>query len=365
MADPRTKVAVVAGDGAVIRRDSIVVVLGAPVLPALVDQIDNILDSTDGAGRVRAVARLLLDDHVEAGGAVLAVGEVADVFAVGPFDLVVADGRVRAAQHILGLSEQVDLADLVALIPAGTDVPTVPGWADLAQGATVGVGVVFGDRPPISEPEQSDEDGTQPTGQVPASGRFELVSLTADIDLSDREPLPVEPDTVTDLDFDLPPYMRPVTVTGVLSSRGFLNHPDAVICSRSGVELDDRARGALVEGPRPPLGVLSFDDGATCSVQWNLVIGRDPRGDDRVTAGSAAPYPITDTELRISRRHLLVDLVDWAVFIEDLDTANGTFVREGSGAPRRLEPGERYQLRTGCTVLLGDRSFVYDEHHVQ
>jgi hypothetical protein len=206
-----------------------------------------------------------------------------------------------------------------------------------------------------------------------APDRYQLISLTAAVDLSDRTPIPempaeppapdAAPVTPTD---DMPPYAQPVKVLGVLSPRGFFNHPEARFCSRTGVKMGASETKVLVQGDRPPLGVLTFDDGSTYSMQWTTVAGRDPRIDDLVDSEQAAPLTLTDDELKISRRHILLEMRDWDVLISDLDTANGTYLREGPGqAPRRLASGEKVVMSNGAEVFLGDRSFTYHEHHVR
>ena len=210
-------------------------------------------------------------------------------------------------------------------------------------------------------------------GPVPAD-RYQLISLTASVDLSDRTPIPEMPPapesaadapSVTPTD-DMPPYAQPVKVLGVLSPRGFFNHPEARFCSRTGVKMGASETKVLVQGDRPPLGVLTFDDGSTYSMQWTTVAGRDPRIDDQVASGQAAPLTLTDDELKISRRHILLELRDWDVLISDLDTANGTYIREAPGqTPRRLAAGEKVVISNGAEVFLGDRSFTYHEHHVR
>lgn len=198
------------------------------------------------------------------------------------------------------------------------------------------------------------------------------MSLTGPVDLSDRAPIPtidrpIEVDVPASMPTDdMPAYAQPVKVLGVLSPRGFFNHPEAAFCSRTGVKMGASQTKVLVQGDRPPLGVITFDDGSTYSVQWTTVMGRDPRIDDLVQAGAAAPLPITDDELKISRRHLMLELQDWDVLISDLDTANGTYVRDQPGQPpRRLARGERAVLNSAAEVFFGDRSFTYHEHHVR
>ena len=48
-----------------------------------------------------------------------------------------------------------------------------------------------------------------------------------------------------------------------------------------GIRMNERT-GELVFGPRPPLGLLVFDDGATYTVDAEYLVGRMPDVDERV-----------------------------------------------------------------------------------
>ncbi|MGI9646403.1 MAG: FHA domain-containing protein, partial [Ilumatobacteraceae bacterium] len=227
--------------------------------------------------------------------------------------------------------------------------------------------------PVTVEPEVEVEES--PADAVP----FESFSLQIEADLSEREPLPIDHAAPNGGDPSAdsgpagepvgesgPAYERPVMVTGVYSPRGHFNHPDAKYCSRTGVKMGASHTRVLVEGPRPPLGVITLDDGSTHTVQWNLVVGRGPTNDGRVQREEAGPLTIVDDQQSVSRAHAMLELVEWDVLVSDLGSRNHTFVQDGPTAPRRqLAVGERAALRSGTTVHLGERSFVYHEHHVR
>ncbi len=227
---------------------------------------------------------------------------------------------------------------------------------------------------PEPEPEVAGEFAI-PVGDEPSDAEpvepFEVIPLGDDMDLSSREPLPV--DTATDEgtpveeapDEPVALYARPVDVLGVLSPKGHFNHPEARYCSRSGVKMGASHTKVLVSGHRPPLGVLTFDDGATYTIQWNTVLGRDPFTDEAVRDQSAAPLVIVDDSQSVSRRHVLLELVDWDVLVSDLGSQNGTAISMGGEDERLLGRGERAVMRSGTAIRFGNRSFVYNEHHVR
>ena len=121
----------------------------------------------------------------------------------------------------------------------------------------------------------------------------------------------------------------------------------------------------LVDGPRPPLGVLIIDDGATIQVKGDMVIGRSPAEHERVTAGSAKPVTIEDTTKSISRVHAAITLEDWDVRMEDLGSSNGTYLwDEETASWTRLEPGEPRTLDGRQRIRLGDREVLFAPHHI-
>lgn len=121
------------------------------------------------------------------------------------------------------------------------------------------------------------------------------------------------------------PAIRPsdaVLVGGVTSRAGYLSHPQARYCHRTGQRLEGRV-GPPVTGPRPPLGVLCVDDGASWPLTGDLVVGRDPRRHHLVTDGTAESFLLDDGSGELSRVHLLVTLRDWDIRVADLGSSNG------------------------------------------
>jgi hypothetical protein len=176
--------------------------------------------------------------------------------------------------------------------------------------------------------------------------------------LPERAPLP----TVATATADDLPGSEDVIVQGIRCARGHLNNPASVICARCRVKLMASADG-LVDGVRPPLGVLTFDDGDTYVVARDTVIGREPGVDPDVASGRAIGVRLTDTTRTVSRAHALLRLVEWELFLEDRGSSNGTFVRLSGDQPwQRVEPGARVALVAGATIRLGERELAFEHH---
>lgn len=408
------RVGLIPGDGVVMRLAEKVVVVGRAddVEPDVVDRLAEAVAAASGDRLVRRLARLLLTDDDPPPLAVATIGDdVVSVFLHGDIELIWPEGRASGADHVLGVTETISLTAGFTIATGQDGDPDVETWSDLGAGTVPGGGVLVAARdaapeeaaelltPPDDEAPMTEETPVIDAGSPPpvpvaagdaelaagsdagdavgaaeeeeaeedngADEPFEAISLTDAVDLSDRAPLPValaEPDD----EDERPPYERTVHVIGVFSPRGFFNHPDAKYCSRTGVKMGASRTMVLTEGPRPPLGVLTLDDGSTLTVRWTTVIGRDPTVDELVRTGEAAPFIVSDLAQSVSRRHALLELVDWDVFITDLGSRNHTYIQSGPDQPlRQLGVGERVALHSGTIVHLGKRSFVYNEHHVR
>jgi hypothetical protein len=173
-----------------------------------------------------------------------------------------------------------------------------------------------------------------------------------------REPLPVAGD-------DLPPPPEPdedeaPMCHGVICARGHFNDPKSPFCASCGISMVQQTHN-LVEGPRPPLGVLVLDDGSTYVVDRDIVIGREPGTDPAVADGSARPITLPDPERSISRVHARVRLDGWDVSVEDAGSANGTFVA-GRTATQWTPVSAPTALTSGMHVLVGSRVLSFDTH---
>jgi pSer/pThr/pTyr-binding forkhead associated (FHA) protein len=120
----------------------------------------------------------------------------------------------------------------------------------------------------------------------------------------------------------------------------------------------------VVEGKRPPLGVLLLDDGTTFSLNTDVVIGRAPESSPAVKSGKVQPLVVDDEERSLSRVHALVELSGWDVRIKDCGSANGTAVQApGASDWTVLAADVPTTLADGARVRCGKRTFVYDARH--
>ena len=122
----------------------------------------------------------------------------------------------------------------------------------------------------------------------------------------------------------------------------------------------------LTQGPRPPLGVMVFEDGATFSLSTDYVVGRQPEVHDLVQQNLALPITVDDPERSISRAHAELRLVDWDVHLVNLSGTNGSFVWDENGQQWVPIPeGQSVVLTPGMRVALGRRSAVFESRLVR
>ena len=147
---------------------------------------------------------------------------------------------------------------------------------------------------------------------------------------------------------------------GYLCGRGHLNDPRAEFCSICGVPMEEPT-GPPTSGPRPPLGLLVFDDGATYAVDAEYLVGRMPEVDTRVTSGALRALALDDPSGAVSRVHAEILVSGWDALLVDAGSRNGTFVSvPGEQGWTQLAAGEAHPLVPGTRVRLGGRSFVFE-----
>ncbi len=147
-----------------------------------------------------------------------------------------------------------------------------------------------------------------------------------------------------------------VVVKGIECSRGHFNNPNAAYCSQCGISLVHLTH-RLVDGVRPALGFLVFDDGTTFTLDRSYLIGREPEPDD----GTLTPLVATDAEHTVSRSHAELVLDDWEVSLCDLGSTNGTFVwRDDQQRWEPVLPNRPVAITAGTRVAVGRRTFVYE-----
>jgi FHA domain-containing protein len=152
-------------------------------------------------------------------------------------------------------------------------------------------------------------------------------------------------------------------VKGYLCKNGHLNDPRVQFCALCGVRMAQQT-GVLLEGVRPPLGLLVFDNGATVSLDADYLLGREPETDERVRSGQFRPLLVVDQTGGVSRRHAEIRLEGWDVVLVDIGSANGTLVApRGAPAWASLVPGQPVQLMPGMAVRMGSRQFAFESPH--
>ena len=110
----------------------------------------------------------------------------------------------------------------------------------------------------------------------------------------------------------------------------------------------------MVEGPRPPLGVLMLEDGTLHSVDRTIILGREPSTHPGVVAGIARPVVLDDPEHTASRVHAEVVLEGWAAKVVDRGSRNGTeLIPAGSEAAVMLERDQPVKLDPGARFVVG------------
>jgi FHA domain len=158
--------------------------------------------------------------------------------------------------------------------------------------------------------------------------------------------------------YDAPP---PILVEGVHCANGHFNDPSLRYCQLCGISMAQLTHVTTI-GPRPPLGVLLLDDGATFRLDADYVVGRDPYRNPAVAAGSRA-LRVSRPVSGVSRQHLRITLTGWTVNAVDLGSVNGSYVElPGDQQPRQLEPGVPAEIRPGTRVTFGPRWLRYESH---
>ena len=236
---------------------------------------------------------------------------------------------------------------LLTLDGAGVPDPL----SDLEQGVVTAAGAEL---TPVAVAEPPTAVAPAPPAEVLQEPAFESISL-----LAPPEPAAPEPAGPQD-----PPMTRqPPVVQGIMCSRAHFNDPTSIYCAICGISMVQQTHN-LVEGPRPPLGVLVMDDGSVYALTGSYVLGREPEHAPEVVSGEAVALPLDDPDVTMSRVHAMVQLFDWSVELVDAGSANGTYTAApGQTEWTRLPSGGRVVLTPGTKVSLGGRTMVFDSHH--
>nr|WHW29237.1 hypothetical protein [uncultured bacterium] len=218
---------------------------------------------------------------------------------------------------------------------------------------------------PVSEPAPDPAPATPIAEPAPAT--VLAPAYTASSVESHALPTPTAASAPAPAPAPAPAQVGPVMVLGVACSQAHHNHPDAVYCSQCGTKMGVHHTIVLINGPRPPLGVLVVDDGTTYSLNQDLVIGREPTSHPDVVAGTASPMILTDDTLSLSRKHARIVLDDWLVAIQDLQSSNGSYIsRAGQNETwTKIESGTTMALEPGDRLRVGGRIIQVELHHVR
>ena len=176
---------------------------------------------------------------------------------------------------------------------------------------------------------------------------------------------PVEPDAIEPSATE-EARLRTTMVLGVTCPLGHHNHPEASFCTQCGTKMVQSGTTVLLNGPRPPLGILVVDDGTTYSLNEDLIIGREPTSHADVERGLATPMILSDESLALSRQHARIVLDDWTVSLVDLLSSNGTFLSRADqdGGWAQLEKGGTIELLPGDRIRIGGRTIQVEIHTI-
>ena len=156
-----------------------------------------------------------------------------------------------------------------------------------------------------------------------------------------------------------------VVVKGFRCSRNHHNDPRVSFCSVCGIRMDQRT-GVLIDGRRPPLGLLVLDIGSTFVLDDNYLLGRNPEVDEAVIRSRLRPIRLDDDSGTLSRVHAEIRLEGWDVLLIDRGSANGTYIAaSGQAGWNRLAPNTPVVLSPGTHVRTGRRMFTFESAHAR
>lgn len=370
----------------------------------LVDEMFASLDANPTSQTViRAINSLLSENRLRSMGMVVeATGGPMGV-AFGPVEILIDGELILSGHHGVAKEQLSNKAQRITIRAANLSkaAEPVPPF-DLRRGVAPGAGLSLislpgseppgiGDvAPPTSLPAQSmprawappqaESISREPDPGYADVGHYQAVTAEGDATIGD-ESLAAPFRSVILLNVDKPADVTPlpvirsdgdddgdqaraeprdqgrVEVEGVLCSRGHFNNPGSAYCMVCGMSMLHLTPNPVVR-PRPTLGFIVFDDGSSFGLDRSYVIGREPRGSDDSSAELLTVHDNNDT---LSRTHAELRLTGWTVQLIDLESTNGTYIWDASNEQwNQLTPGHPVELRSGETVALGRRTFVFE-----
>jgi hypothetical protein len=214
--------------------------------------------------------------------------------------------------------------------------------------------------PPPPPPTPAAVDRPTPAMPEDEHGHFDSI-LLSDVEADAPQPLPIvsEPGDVSQV---ADPAVSVEEVRGVYCKNRHFNDPRQLFCAVCGINMVQQTP-VLVNGVRPPLGVIVLDDGAVFQLDSDYLLGRDPGADDRVRNEEMRGIPIQDQSNQISRVHARIELRGWDPVLIDNQSTNGTFVNPPKTADwQRLPSGGEHVLTQGTRVRIGHRTLAFNTH---
>jgi hypothetical protein len=151
-------------------------------------------------------------------------------------------------------------------------------------------------------------------------------------------------------------------VKGVFCKNNHFNDPRMLFCGVCGINMVQQTP-VLVDGARPPLGVIVLDDGAVFQLDGDYLLGRDPEGDERSETGRWRAIRLSDNQNAISRVHARIELRNWDVVLVDDSSTNGTFYADPKAAQWLPVPrGGDQVLQPGWRIRIGHRTLAFNTH---
>ncbi len=389
------------GNGVVARWPGVVVVIeDQEGTRAVVEKLfTNLGADPDASDVVRAVRELTVDQPTLASVAYLMAANGGPMaMAHGDMEIVV-DGEILINGSGGPNEVQIAIGDRLTLRTSNKTEGIEPQPPfDLRRGVAPGVGITLAGAelgastgltvpPPLPSAHRpnSGEDIEPPSQPAAAVAPFQSVLLfRLDEETAEpRQPLPVaQPRSALDVPTAPPePEIGPsghpapshrgdapaqpgigandgdVVVHGIVCSRDHFNNPAAAFCMVCGISMVHVTHN-LVPGIRPTLGFVVFDDGSTFGLDRCYIVGREP---GEIADPQVAALTIQDNNETLSRRHAEIRLIDWAVYIVDLHSTNGTFIWDlNLERWNQISPEVPVALSPGDTVALGRRTLVYE-----